>query len=146
MKKFIFIFSALISITFLSCQNDGGVWLGEGDSYGKSYTFGTQTEIDNLQDLAKSYSDLELKKSFSYYADEFITDSFKERQAKWADAMESLSMVPYKIIPLHQKDGDFKQVLAWSKEERIFKNGSYQKLDLMELFVLDNAGKVKGFK
>ena len=60
--------------------------------------------------------------------------------------MESLSMVPYKIIPLHQKDGDFKQVLAWSKEERIFKNGSYQKLDLMEQFVLDKAGKVKGFK
>ena len=60
--------------------------------------------------------------------------------------MESLSMVPYKIIPLHIKDGDFKQVLAWSKEERIFKNGAYQKLDLMEQFVLDNAGKVKRFK
>ena len=146
MKNYIFIFSTLIAISFFSCQNDGGVWLGEGDSYGKSYTFGTQAEIDNLQDLAKAYSDLDLEKSFPYYADEFLTDKFKENQAKWADAMESLSMVPYKIIPLHQKDGDFKQVLAWSKEERIFKNGSYQKLDLMEQFVLDNAGKVKGFK
>ena len=103
MKKYIFIFSTLISISFFSCQNDGGVWLGEGDSYGKSYTFGTQAEIDNLQDLAKAYSDLDLEKSFPYYADEFLTDKFKENQAKWADAMESLSMVPYKIIPLHRK-------------------------------------------
>ena len=67
MKKYIFIFSTLISISFFSCQNGGGVRLGEGDGYGKSYTFGTQAEIDNLQDLAKAYSDLELEKTFSYY-------------------------------------------------------------------------------
>ena len=55
-------------------------------------------------------------------------------------------MEPYKIIPLHLKDSDFKHVLAWSKEERIYKNGSYEMLDLMESFTLDDAGKVKGFK
>ena len=55
-------------------------------------------------------------------------------------------MKPYKIIPLYIKDGDFKQVLTWSEEERIYKNGSYEKFDLMEQFVLDNNGKVKNFK
>ena len=60
--------------------------------------------------------------------------------------IEKISMKPYKIIPLHIKDGDFKQVLTWSEEERIYKNGSYEKFDLMEQFVLDNNGKVKNFK
>ena len=60
--------------------------------------------------------------------------------------MEKISMKPYKIIPLHIKDGDFKHVLTWSEEERIYKNGSYEKFDLMEQFVLDNNGKVKNFK
>ena len=40
---------------------------------------GTKLEIDNLQDLAKAYSDLKLEKTFSYYADEFLTDRFKRK-------------------------------------------------------------------
>ena len=36
--------------------------------------------------------------------------------------------------------------MAWSKEERDYKNGSYERLDLMEMFYLNKEGKVAGFK
>ena len=38
----------LISFLLAACNNSGGVWLGEGESKGKSYTFGNQTEIETL--------------------------------------------------------------------------------------------------
>ena len=55
-------------------------------------------------------------------------------------------MVPYKVVPLISEDGKYSEVIAWSKEERFYKNGSYEKLDLMEVFGLDKSGKVNLFK
>ena len=136
----------LISFLLAACNNSGGVWLGEGESKGKSYTFGNQTEIETLQNLASAYSEKNPEKLSSYYSEEYMTEKRKENYSKWLNSMESISMKPYKIIPLHQKDGDFKQILAWSEEERVYKNGSYEKLDLMEQFVLDDKGKVRSFK
>ncbi|MDG1052179.1 MAG: hypothetical protein P8O81_02180 [Flavobacteriaceae bacterium] len=137
----------LITTLFIvSCNNSGGVWLGEGDSNGKAYMFGSQSEIESIMGLAKAYSDKNSEELFKYYSEDFWNDKQRENFSKGMESMESITMIPYKVIPLHVKDGDFKQVLAWSKEERVNKNGSYEKLDLMEQFVLDNNGKVKDFK
>lgn len=129
-----------------SCQNTGGVWLGEGDNSGKTYQFGSPEEMSNLKGLAKAYSEKDTLSLFTFYNETFLTENLRNSTSKWMESMETITMEPYKIIPLHIKDGDFKHVLAWSKEERIYKNGSYEKLDLMESFTLDDAGKVKGFK
>ena len=137
----------LITTLFIvSCNNSGGVWLGEGDSNGKAYMFGSQSEIESIMGLAKAYSDKNSEELFKYYSEDFWNDKQRENFSKGMESMESITMIPYKVIPLHVKDGNFKQVLAWSKEERVNKNGSYEKLDLMEQFVLDNNGKVKDFK
>jgi hypothetical protein len=129
-----------------SCKNDGGIWLGEGESSGKSYVFGDNKDIDNIQGLAKAYSEQDTETLFEYYNKEVFNEKWQNWTSGYLESMESISMVPYKIIPLHVKNGDFKQVLAWSKEERVYKNGSYEMLDLMEQFVIDDAGKVKDFK
>ena len=147
--KNIYVMRSLLLITTLfivSCNNSGGVWLGEGDSNGKAYMFGSQSEIESIMGLAKAYSDKNSEELFKYYSEDFWNDKQRENFSKGMESMESITMIPYKVIPLHVKDGDFKQVLAWSKEERVNKNGSYEKLDLMEQFVLDNNGKVKDFK
>ena len=147
--KNIYIMRSLLLMTTLfivSCNNSGGVWLGEGDSNGKAYMFGSQSEIESIMGLAKAYSDKNSEELFKYYSEDFWNDKQRENFSKGMESMESITMIPYKVIPLHVKDGDFKQVLAWSKEERVNKNGSYEKLDLMEQFVLDNNGKVKDFK
>ena len=96
--------------------------------------------------LSKAYSDKNSEELHKYYSEDFWNDNQRKKISKWLESMEKISMKPYKIIPLHIKDGDFKHVLTWSEEERIYKNGSYEKFDLMEQFVLDNNGKVKNFK
>jgi hypothetical protein len=146
--KNIYIMRSLLLITTLlivSCNNSGGVWLGEGENSGKPYTFGSKQDIMTLQNLAGAYSEKNADELSKYYSEEYMNDKRKENYSKWLNSMESITMKPYKIIPL-QNGGNFRQVMAWSKEERVHKNGSYEKLDLMESFVLDNDGKVKSFK
>ena len=135
----------ITTLLIVSCNNSGGIWLGEGENSGKPYTFGPEQDIMTLQKLAGAYSEKNADELSKYYSEEYMNDKRKENYSKWLNSMESITMKPYKIIPL-QNGGNFRQVMAWSKEERVHKNGSYEKLDLMESFVLDNDGKVKSFK
>lgn len=135
----------LLAFTITACESSGGVWLGEGENSAKPYTFGPEKDVEMISNLAKAYSDKNSQELFKYYSNDFFTEKQQQNYINWAESMETLSMVPYKIIPL-QNGEDFRQVIAWSKEERINKNGSYEKLDLMESFILDDKGKVKSFK
>lgn len=94
----------IFSLAFLnySCQSDGGVWLGEGDGKGKSYTFGPNKEIATLQGLAKAYSEQNVEELFKFYADDYLTERRQKFTKDWLGSMESISMEPYRIIPLHQ--------------------------------------------
>ena len=136
--------TAIIIFLVFACESSGGVWLGEGNNSGNPYNFGPNQDVEMLKNLAKAYSEKNVEKLSSYYSEEYMNETRKENYSKWLNSMESITMKPYKIIPL--RNGDFKQVIAWSKEERISKNGSYEKLDLMESFVLGADGKVESFK
>ena len=136
----------ILSLVLASCETTGGIWLKEGERKGTAYKFGGQKMTDNLLGLAEAYSERDTEKLFTYYSEEFLTDRTREWSKNYLESMELLSMVPYKIIPLIGEDGKYKQVIAWSDEERVYKNGSYEKLNLMELFLLDDQGKVKDFK
>ena len=109
-------------------------------------SLGQPPKLKGLKKLASAYSAQDTEKLLPFYNQEFLGENGGETTDKWLQSMESISMKPYKIIPLHSKDGKFKQILAWSKEERVYKNGSYEKLDLMEQFRLDEEGKVSGFR
>ena len=138
--------SFLFTISIVSCSNTGGISLEEGPLKGTSFKFGDKKMSDDIILLAEAYSNQDPEKLFSFYSDSFLTDRRKERSKKYLSSLDSLSMVPYKVIPIMSEDGSYKEVIAWSKEERIFKNGSYEKLDLMEVFGLDENGKVNLFK
>ena len=144
MKLIIKSLATIFIVSNMACESSGGVWLGEGNNSGNPYTFGPNQDVEMLKNLAKAYSEKNVEKLSSYYSQEYMNESRKENYSKWLNSMESITMKPYKIIPL--RNGDFKQVIAWSKEERISKNGSYEKLDLMESFVLGDDGKVESFK
>ena len=135
--------AGIIFLVF-ACESSGGVWLGDGNNSGNPYTFGPNQDVETLKNIAKAYSEKNVEKLSSYYSEEYMNKKRKENYSKWLNSMESITMKPYKIIPL--RNGNFKQVIAWSKEERISKNGSYEKLDLMESFILDDNGKVESFK
>ena len=144
--KYIILLIFILPLVVTSCQTTGGVWLKEGERKGTAYKFGGQKMTDNLLALAEAYSERDTEKLFTYYSEEFLTERRKEWSKEYLESMESLSMVPYKIIPLVGEDGKYKQVIAWSDEERVYKNGSYEKLNLMELFLLDDKGKVNDFR
>ncbi len=137
-----FLIILLFLITLYSCKNSGGILVEDGSSY----IFGDDKMSSNLISLAEAYSDRDTEKLFTFYSDSFLTDRRKEWSKKYLGSLDSLSMVPYKIIPLISEDGKNREVIAWSKEERIYKNGSYEKFDLMEIFGLDETGKVNLFK
>ena len=132
----------LLIITIYSCKNSGGILIEDGSSY----KFGDDVMSSNLISLAEAYSDRDTEKLFTFYSDSFLTERRKEWSKKYLESLDSLSMIPYKVIPLVSEDGKSREVIAWSKEERIYKNGSYEKFDLMEVFGLDETGKVNLFK
>ncbi len=132
----------LFIITIYSCKNSGGILIEDGSSY----KFGDDKMSSNLISLAEAYSDRDTEKLFTFYSDSFLTERRKEWSKKYLESLDSLSMIPYKVIPLVSEDGKNREVIAWSKEERIYKNGSYEKFDLMEVFGLDETGKVNLFK
>ena len=132
----------LFIIIIYSCNNSGGILIEDGSSY----KFGDDKMSSNLISLAEAYSDRDTEKLFTFYSDSFLTERRKEWSKKYLESLDSLSMIPYKVIPLVSEDGKNREVIAWSKEERIYKNGSYEKFDLMEVFGLDETGKVKLFK
>ena len=137
-----FLIILLFLITLYSCKNSGGILVEDGSSY----KFGDDKMSSNLISLAEAYSDRDTEKLFTFYSDSFLTERRKEWSKKYLGSLDSLSMVPYKVIPLISEDGKNREVIAWSKEERIYKNGSYEKFDLMEVFGLDDTGKVNLFK
>ena len=63
-----------------SCQNTGGLWLGEGDNKGKSYTFGSSEDNQRLLDLAEAYSNKDTDKLMIMYTDEFIGKNGRKEQ------------------------------------------------------------------
>ena len=68
-----------------------------------------------------------------------------EDNRKWLNSMEQISMVPYRMIPVKLEGTDETLVLTWSVENRKWKNGSQQKLDLMEIFTVNQNNKIIGF-
>jgi len=129
-------------VILYSCQDRGGMLVKDGSSY----KFGNDGMSSNLISLAEAYSARDPEKLFTFYSDSFLTEERKEWSKKYLGSLDSLSMVPYKVVPLISENGEYREVIAWSKEERIYKNGSYEKLDLMEVFGLDESGKVNSFK
>jgi hypothetical protein len=146
--KRISIFLTTLSISFLmlNCNNSAGSHLVNGDNYGKSYTIGDDTMTSRLLELTRAYSNKDTEDLLEYYDDDFLGENGGESTKKWLESMDSISMDPYVIIPVKLKGDSDTKVLAWSKEERHYKNGSYEKLDLMEYFNFNSDGKVDDFR
>jgi len=142
--KRIAFFCTLCLIT--SCNTTGGQYLGEGDNNGNAYSIGNDAMADKLLMLSKAYSEKNTEELVKHYDSTFLGENGVESTRAWLESMDSISMKPYVVIPVQLEGDDDTKVLAWSKEERHYKNGSYEKLDLMEFFNFNKDGKVDAFK
>jgi len=140
------IFLLLTTVVFVNCNSSGGKNLVAGDNYGKTYSMGDNAMSEKLQMLAEAYSMQNTDELVKHYDAEFLGENGVESTRKWLESMDSISMEPYVIIPVKLEGDPDTKILAWSKEERHYKNGSYEKLDLMEFFNFNKEGKVDKFR
>ena len=142
MKKLLYSLT-LCSCLFVTAQS-AGVFLGEGENNGKSFVIGSDASVATVQKIAKDYSAKDAAALMSNYTTEFA-ERASEWSTEWLGSMETISMDPYMIIPVKMKDSENTMVLAWSTEDRNFKDGSIENLNLMEIFTVDKDNKVMAF-
>ena len=142
MKKLLYSLT-LCSSLFVTAQS-AGVFLGEGENNGKSFVIGSDASVATVQKIAKDYSAKDAAALMSNYTTEFA-ERASEWSTEWLGSMETISMDPYMIIPVKMKDSENTMVLAWSTEDRNFKDGSIETLNLMEIFTVDKDNKVMAF-
>ena len=56
-----------------------------------------------------------------HYDSTFIGENGEATTRRWLESMDSISMVPYKVIPVQLDGSEDTQVLAWSKKHAITK-------------------------
>lgn len=142
MKKIIFTLSVCTSL-FMSAQT-AGVFLGEGENAGKSFSIGSDKSVATVLKIAKDYSAKDVDALMTNYSAEF-SERAKDWSAKWLGSMETIKMDPFMVIPVKMEGSDNTMVLAWSTEDRNFKDGSVANLNLMEIFTVDKDNKVTAF-
>jgi hypothetical protein len=120
------------------------VFLGEGENNGKSFVIGSDASVETVKKIAKDYSAKDATALMSNYTPEFA-ERASDWSTEWLGSMETISMDPYMIIPVKMKDSEKTMVLAWSTEDRNFKDGSIENLNLMEIFTVDKDNKVTAF-
>ena len=142
MKKLLYTLT-LCSCLFVSAQT-AGVFLGEGENNGKSFMIGSDASVETVQKIAKDYNSKDAAALMSNYTTEFAEKAM-DWSTEWLGSMETITMDPFMIIPVKMKDSENTMVLAWSTEDRNFKDGSVENLNLMEIFTVDKDNKVTAF-
>ena len=135
------------TLTLCSClvvtAQSAGSFLGEGDNNGKSFTIGSDESVATVLKIANDYSSKDSEALLTNYTEKFSSQSLN--WAEWLGSMETITMNPYMIIPVKMEGSENTMVLAWSTEDRNFKDGSKENLNLMEIFTVDKKNKVTAF-
>ena len=144
--KNILIIILLLSYQLLIAQKikKAGIHLVSDENNGRSYVFGRQEAVNAVWDAAKNYTLKDVDRMFENYSPAYSAQVIEDNR-KWLNSMEQISMVPYRIIPVKIDGTAETLVLTWSVENRKWKNGSHQNLDLMEIFNVDQQNKIVGF-
>lgn len=126
-------------------QNSAGKWFADGENQGKTFVIGSDKAMELVLESVDAYNARDTEKEMGYYS-----ERMKERQYEfsenWHNSMASLNMNPVMMVPLKLEGEDKTRVFSISIEEREWKNGSKQKLALMEIFMVDDkTNKIDGF-
>ena len=141
--------SAFILLTFSTVaigQNvvSAGKIFQEGKDKNKTYVLGSDKAMNIVLESMKAYNSNDAKKDLPFYSEKMIkqTGDFNNN---WHKSMKSLNQQPFAIVPLRIKGSNEDLVFSISQEDRVWKNGSKQKLYLFELYTINKAGKISDF-
>ena len=142
MKKLVLLGAFVASAFIVNAQTAGKIFVG--DSQGKPFKFGSEKSSNVVLEAVKAYNAYNSAAETALWSDEMVK-KYAEANKKGHEEYQSVLNKPMAILPL-KADGQANEVvLLQSTEERIFKNGSKQNLNLFELFQVDKSGKIAGF-
>jgi hypothetical protein len=142
MKKIILLGALVASTLSLSAQTVGKIFQGQDN--GKGFQLGSEKSAKIILESVKAYNSNNSEAEAVFYSDE-MQKSGGDYNRKWHKAMKSLNNVPMAILPLKIQGSNEEIVMLQSTEERVFNNGSKQKVNLFELFKLNKEGKIIDF-
>ena len=147
MKKYLLFGLAIVFSFGVNAQKikSAGKWLGEGEFQNQPIIFGKDDAMETVMKAIEAYNSGDADLELSFYTDEYVKKN-GDFLREWHEKTSKLNMKPWVIFPVKIKGDDRTQVLSWSVEEREWKNGSKQKQNLMEIFVIDDdSGKINNF-
>lgn len=142
MKKIVLLGALVASAFIVNAQTAGKIFTGV--SQGKPFKFGSEKSSNVVLEAVKAYNANNSEAGKALWSDEMIK-KYAEANKEGQNEIKSVLNKPMAILPL-KADGQVNEVvLLQSTEERVYKNGSTQNMDLFELFQVDKAGKIAGF-
>jgi len=109
---------------------------------GKSFTLGSNKSMDIVLESFKAYNALDLEKYLSFSVN---TNEQKEFQKKWFNSLTKVEEKPYLVLPLRLEGAKEDIVVVVAEENREFKNGSKEKVYVVEFNKLNQDGQLVEF-
>jgi hypothetical protein len=142
MKKILLVGTWVASALIVNAQKSGQIFVGP--SQGKSFQFGSEKSSKVVLDAVKAYNKVDADGEAALWSEEMVKKN-AESHKKSMETLKSVTNKPMAIVPLKAEGQANEVVLLQSSEERIYKNGSKQNLNLFELFQIDKSGKIAEF-
>ncbi len=145
MKKLVFMIAIVASTSSLMAQAPAaGKVLMEGENKGKKVQLGTDKTVDIVLANIKAYN-LNDGSDVSQYVADSKPGSLQSMIADWHKGMKTLNEVPHVIFPVKVQGTKNESVVVYADEDRVYKNGSTQKLSVIEFFEVTPEGKIASF-
>ncbi|MGA0042748.1 MAG: hypothetical protein ACO3HC_06810 [Flavobacteriaceae bacterium] len=144
MKKLLLLLALTIGFSTLAQITEAGKWLGNNESKGNPYTLASDEHMELTLQSIEAYNAGEVEKELSYYTEEMANNT-RDYMTKYHGELKKVTNEPWAMIPVQVKGSENVHMLVWSNETREWKNGSKQKLYLMEVFSFNKDKKINGF-
>jgi ketosteroid isomerase-like protein len=131
-------------VAFSQSSKSAGKVFKEGADKDKVYTLGSDKSMNVVLESMKAYNTNDAAKDLSFYSDEVVKKNAAYMN-EWHASMKTLNQIPYAMVPVRLKGSDEDLVFSWSQENREWKNGSKQKLNLLEIYSVNKEGKITNF-
>lgn len=141
MKKLLLL-SAFVAASFITnAQQKAGKVLVQEDK-GKSFQLGSEKSVQTVLKAVDAFNAIDHDAEVKLWSDEYVKRS-GESHKKAVATLKSVSNKPMTIVPIKVEGSNREIVMVQSTEDRVFKNGSKQNLNLLEMFFIDKAGKIE---
>lgn len=141
MKKLLLL-SAFVAASFITnAQQKAGKIFVQEDK-GKSFQLGSEKSVQTVLKAVDAFNAVDHDAEVLLWSDEYVKRG-GEGHKKSMETLKSVSNKPMAMVPIKVEGSSNEIVLVQSTEDRVFKNGSKQSLNLFEMFFIDEAGKIE---